>query len=145
MKIKIELDERLSQDEMIIKCYEETEIIKDIIEYINGKQYSITVYDEGHMYKILISDILYFDSVDSKTYVYLSDKVYSCDLKLYEIEEELSKNDFIRISKSCILNLSALMSVKRLLNGRLMAALKNGEEVVINRSYVKSFKERFGV
>lgn len=145
MDIKVELDKNLSENEIIVKCREENKVVKNILEYAKNNLETIVVSTEEQMYKVSILDILYFDSVDNKTFVYLEDNVYTYELKLYEIEETLYKNEFIRISKSCILNLNALKSVKRMINGRLIATLKNGEDVVINRSYVKSFKERFGV
>ncbi len=145
MDIKVELDKNLSENEIIVKCREENKIVKNILEYVKSNLETIVVSNDDQIYKVTILDILYFDSVDNKTFVYLEDNVYTCELKLYEIEGTLYKNEFIRISKSCILNLNALKSVKRTINGRLIATLKNGEEVVINRSYVKSFKERFGV
>lgn len=144
MKVNIEYDDKLSSDEVVIKCKEKTRTIEEIFEYINNMQDTMSVYEDGKIYKIFIADILYFDSVDSQTFVYLEDKIYSTDSRLYELEETLSLI-FVRVSKSCLLNLNALKSVSRQLNGRLSATLKNGEEIVINRSYVRSFKERFGV
>ena len=38
-----------------------------------------------------------------------------------------------------------LLSVKAQLNGRYEGRLLNGENVIINRSYVQAFKKRFGL
>ena len=96
--------------------------------------------------KILkIEDICYFESVDEQTFVYTQEDVYSCQKKLYEAEEILSDTSFVRISKSCILNIDYLESVRALLNGKLEGTLSNDERVIINRHYVPAFKKKFGV
>ncbi len=145
MRIKIEIDNSISDDEIIIKCNSNNQQVEELHEYIKNKSEQITVIDGDNILKILISKVYYFESIDKNTYVYVKDNVFHSELKLYEIEKNYEAADFLRISKSCILNLSHLKSVKRLFNGRLIAKLSNGEEVIINRKYVQNFKERFGV
>lgn len=145
MKYRIEIDSELSNDEIVIKCSKETREIIELCEQFKNMHIYINVNDNNELFKVLLSDVLYFDCVDNKTFVYLNDKVYSCEDKLYEIEEKFSKEMFFRINKSCILNMEALKSVRRTINGKLIVKLINDEELVINRSYVNSFKERFGL
>jgi len=53
--------------------------------------------------------------------------------------------DFLRISKSTIVNLSKVKSLTPSLSGRLEAALFNGEKVIISRQYVVGLKTKFGL
>lgn len=77
--------------------------------------------------------------------IYCKDKVYETNLRLYELEKQLDEQLFVRISKSIILNLNKLDSIRTLLNGRYEAVLINDERLIITRHYVSSFKEKFGM
>ncbi|MCR4867217.1 MAG: LytTR family transcriptional regulator DNA-binding domain-containing protein, partial [Lachnospiraceae bacterium] len=91
---------------------------------------------------IPIVDIFYVESVDDRTFIYLSGDCYETAHKLYELEEILNERRFIRISKSVIVNLLKIECVKPALNGRYLCHLKNGEDVIISRKYVPEFKEK---
>lgn len=56
--------------------------------------------------------------------------------------EELLGNQFVRISKSAIVNLEAVQSVKAAFSGMLLVTLKNELEETISRNYRKQFKEK---
>jgi DNA-binding LytR/AlgR family response regulator len=47
---------------------------------------------------------------------------------------------FLRISKSMLLNLMKVESIRPAFNGRFLAVLHSGEEVIVSRSYVKGLK-----
>ena len=87
------------------------------------------------------SDIYYIESVDKRTYVYSQDTVYHCDLRLYQLIHELKPMGFVQVSKSCILNLHFLESIKPLINSRLEATLSTGERINVTRKYVSDIRE----
>ncbi|MGL5255373.1 MAG: LytTR family DNA-binding domain-containing protein, partial [Brevinema sp.] len=65
--------------------------------------------------------------------------------KLYELEENLANGDFLRVSKSLIINLSKIKSLSPALSGRFEATLFNDEKVIISRQYMGNLKKRFGI
>ena len=71
----------------------------------------------------------------------LEGNCYETTRKLYEFEELLKGRSFLRISKSVVLNIMKVDSIKPALNGRFSCILRNGEEVIISRKYVNPFKE----
>ena len=89
---------------------------------------------------INILDIYYIESVDKKTFVYLENAVYRTDFRLYQLKDKLKTYGFVQISKSCILNINILESIRPLFNSRMEATLKNGEKVNINRNYLNEVK-----
>lgn len=105
---------------------------------------SLTGYIDSQTHKVSIADIYYINSVDSKSFAYCKQAVYEIKEKLYEIEA-LELPEFLRISKSTILNLSTIKYLQPDISGRLEAVLTNGEKVVISRNYVKELKKAFGV
>lgn len=148
MKFVIDKSDKYAETEIIIKCGSIDEEVKKIIGLIEKYEKSdvfLTVQAEGITKKIKFENIFYFESVDERTFVYTEDAVYRCKEKLYELEERLKAGSFVRISKSCILNIDCLESIRASFNGKLEALLINGEKVIINRHYVPDFKRKFGL
>ena len=94
----------------------------------------------GKVFQVHISDIYYVESVERKTFLYTKEEVYMTDKKLYELEEMLREAGIIRISKSCLVNVDMLYSIKQLMNSQLEATLLNGEKLIVARTYLKSIK-----
>lgn len=88
------------------------------------------------------ADIYYAESVDKRTYVYCEKEVYRCGLRLYRLLDELSDFGFVQVSKSCILNLNVLTSIRPLMNSRMEASLSNGEKINVTRKYVTVIKNK---
>ncbi|MEB2278392.1 LytTR family transcriptional regulator [Lysinibacillus xylanilyticus] len=63
---------------------------------------------------------------------------------LYELEKQLGDN-FIRISKSAIINLTKVKNIEASFNGTMEIELVLGIKEVITRNYRKQFKKRLGV
>ena len=78
--------------------------------------------------------------MDGKTFLYTKDQVYETAYRLYELESLLREKAFLRVSKSMLLNLMKIRAIRPALNGRFLAVLHSGEEVIISRSYVKDLK-----
>ena len=104
---------------------------------------TILGYENNHIYRIKLQDIYYFESVDNKVFLYCEDKVYETKLKLYEIEN-LCK-EYFRASKSMVLNIDAIDSVKPTISGRFCAVLNNGEKIEISRQYVPLLRNMLGI
>jgi DNA-binding LytR/AlgR family response regulator len=105
----------------------------------------LTVYLDNQAYPLPVDEIFYAESVDLKTFIYTNKTVYRSMMKLYELEETLNRNDFLRISKQVIVNVRKIKSVAPAGDSRFQAALTNGEKVIISRQYVPALKERFGL
>ena len=86
-------------------------------------------------------DLFYAESVDDRVFLYTASDSYEIRMKLYELEDLLKNKRFLRISKSMLVNLMKISSVRPALNGRFSAILKNDEEVIISRKYVPALKQ----
>lgn len=140
MLIKILKIARSEPEELEIRCHEETEEVKDIITFVKSRQGKLTGICEGRQYEIPIADVYYVETVDNSVFIYGQNKVYEAKQKLYELEGMLREKYFLRVSKSLVLNLMKIKSIKPALNGRYSAILQSGEEVIISRKYVMHLK-----
>ena len=90
-------------------------------------------------------DILYFDATDNHVFAYTKDNCFETRKKLFEIEELFSESSFLRISKNAIVNIKAIDHLSPEFNGRFIASLKNGENIIISRGYVPELKKKLGI
>ncbi len=145
MKIIIEEIDGFGETEITIKCQS---ISDEIIEFINEyKLLDNRIWGSLNKESYILNpvDIYYIETIDNKVFAYTNDKVYELNYKLYILEKILPNKYFFRASKSMIINISKIISIKSLLNGRIQAKLDNDESVIISRSNVILFKEKLGV
>ena len=124
-----------------IRCHQIDDSIEEIVSFIKSRQGQLTGNLDGGIYEIPISDMLYIESVDNRTFIYTQEKTYESKQRIYELEEVLKHRHFIRISKSSIVNLLKIQSIRPALNGRFSAILCNGEQIIISRKYVPELKK----
>lgn len=137
----IQIVEHLKETlQVVIKCRQiDDEVIrlKCHIELFDRK---LQVKKDGEWYLINSSDVLYFESVDNRTFLYTKDDIMEVKQRLYELEMSLSDKDFIRISKSQIVNINKIRSLKPELNRTILATMCNGEQLYISRKYVQAIR-----
>jgi len=134
-KINIECNKT---DESIIK-------LVSLIKNINNNGRKIIGISQGETYCLEQDRILYFESVDRKTFCYTDDSVFEVGMKLYEIDEKYENTSYLRISKSVIVNLNRVKSVKPEFDGKMLATMDNDEKIYISRQYVPIFKKKIGI
>jgi DNA-binding LytR/AlgR family response regulator len=88
------------------------------------------------------AEILSAYSEGQKVIVLTGDGRYSVQKKLYELEIELGDTDFIRISKSEIVNVRKIRSLDMSITGTIKLVLKTGYETYVSRRNVAKIKEK---
>lgn len=145
MKISINVDEQHQDTEIVITCGRLTPDIEKIISMIRILDMQLTGKREGEIYVLNAAEVLYIDTVDKKTFIYTKEDVYESQLKLYELEQQLEQAEFVRINKSCLINMRHISSIRADLNRRLKVTMSNQEQLMISRQYAEIIKERLGV
>ena len=112
----------------------------EIAAFIKSRQGSLSGTAEQKQYEIAVTDLCYIESVDGRTFLYTSNRVYESAYRIYELEEMLKSKHFLRISKAMLVNLMKIQSIQPAFNGRFTANLRSGEKIIISRSYVKALK-----
>ena len=145
MKLTIEESLDNNEVEITIKCGVMDNRLRRLIETIREYSFSIQCKKNNEIYTIPLEDVYYIESVDKKTFIYCKSEVYETTNTLINLEEKLTNTSFIRISKSCILNISYLQNVTPLWNHRFEATLKNYEKLIITRHYIEELKNKLGL
>ena len=130
-----------NEPEMVdIRYHWITDEIQEIVSFVKSRQGQLSAVRDGQRFEVPVVDLFYAESVDDRLFLYTAADSYEIRMKLYELEEMLRNQSFLRVSKSMIVNLMKITSVRPALNGRFLAVLKNGEEIIISRKYVPSLK-----
>lgn len=136
MQLKAPVDERVK---MIPK---EDAVEYGLNEYIKGKKNVIIGYgSEKEMYQIRLDAILYFEAVGENVFAYTKGNVFEIKNRLYKIEEQIKGFNFIRASKSLLINTKKVLSISSQTGGRGKITMINGESVISSRSYYKNVVE----
>ncbi len=141
MKVSIRQEKTSEHLEVVIFCQEHTLFVDQLAKKISQVSALIIGKSSEGTVQLSLGDVYYFEAVENRTYIYCKEKVYNCEMKLYELESKLKGMTFQRISKSCILNLDKMKNAKGMINGRLILELDNNEKLVVNRSYVAKLKD----
>ena len=145
MKITIENVPEGGEPEIILRCNAPDESLLRLIYSVNSSSRKLIGMTDLQMHIINPREVYYFEAVDHKVFIYCHEKVYESRLKLYELETEYESGDFFRASKSSILNVAKIESLRPVLYGRYEALLQNGEKVYISRQYVPVLKQKLGL
>lgn len=87
-------------------------------------------------------EILYADTVDRRTFLYCAHEVYETPLKLYELVEKFAGDEFLRASKSCVINFSKIRSLRPDFGGRMTVIMENNEKLTVSRQFVPDIKKK---
>ena len=136
--IKKSINQRLNKDEININIEfsENCNEIENIIEYINKfEKRKMAVFDGYNIIQINVQDIIYFYSDGNYNFCKTNNKEYRVKSKLYEIEK--ISNDFIRISKGCIINIKQVKSFDIGKNRNIIVKFNDDSEQYVSRRKIK--------
>ncbi|MDR3084847.1 MAG: LytTR family transcriptional regulator [Christensenellaceae bacterium] len=144
MKLHIELDPGLYEDEIHILCRSADETIRRIqrfiLEQAGGPKLSFFKGSEEYFFPL--EDLLFFETDGDAVFAHTGSDAFRVRQRLYELEETLPRA-FIRASKGCIVNLAQVYSITRdLSSSSLVRFTGSHKQVFLSRRYYRALKER---
>lgn len=136
MRVRIEYITE-GENEILIRCDKINDEILEIMDLMNLQTKKISGHKDGETHLLEPSQIYYCESVDNSIFAYTKNEVYKIQINLNELETKFRDFGFFRCSKSLVINLKALLSLKSIMSNRIDATLKNGEHIIISRHYAK--------
>lgn len=144
MKVFTQLIPENAEEEVRLLLHKETPELSVLKEYIEEERYRpqfLLCYKEKELCRIHFSSVFYIESVQEIQYVHTKQEVYTTKQRLYVLERELPEN-FVRVSKSALLNMEQVERYKPLTGGLMFAIFPSGDGTYISRKYVKDLRER---
>ena len=146
VQVEVKIDKNAAEPKVIILTDRMTEEVQSIVQMLSEsepkliagfREDTVTVLDER--------DILKIYAAGGKVYAVLPSGEYTLRLRLYEIEERLKPQHFVRISNSEIINLRKVKSFDLSFTGTICVALSDGSKTYASRRYVAKLKEVLGI
>ena len=144
LKIRIEMSEGV-QEEVVIRCREITPEIIRLQQLLSGysdRSNQFLLYKGDTEYYLNVNDIIFFETEGNAVMAHTKNDMYETRRKLYELEE-LSGGRFQRISKSAIVNVDKVYSIKR--NVTSSSAIEfqgTHKQIYVSRAYYKVLREK---
>jgi DNA-binding LytR/AlgR family response regulator len=145
VKIRIELVNDLTEDEVLIRCGRVDDTIQKIHQYILEQSQSgpkITFYKQNQEFYFPLDDILFFETEGEHIYAHTANDAYLIKYRLYELEQILPRN-FVRAAKSTIVNIMQVYSITRNLTASsLVQFIDSHKQVYVSRLYYQELRRR---
>ena len=144
MKININIDSSVKETQILITAAALGDELEKVIASLRALDFKLTGVSRGQTFILDAAEVLYIDTVDKKTFLYTESEVYESSLKLYELEAQLSSNDFFRAGKSSIINFNKIKSLKSDMDGRIIVVMENKEKLIVSKQYAAFIKSKLG-
>lgn len=149
MQVEIKIDESCSAPRVIILTDKMTDEINGLIKKITEPAFtpSVLMAFKGEQAFILdCNKVIRFYTANQKVYGVTGEGEYVMRLRLYELEERLSGQNFVRISHSEIISLKAVKGLDLSFAGTICVSYKHSAAVsYVSRRYVAKIKQMLGI
>ena len=146
MQFEIKLDSSYAEPKVTILTAAMTEEINNLIQRISEKDPQIISGSKNGKLEVLDKDDLFrIYASGGKVFAITENGKYTLRFRLYEIEENLNPSQFVRISKSEIINLKKVKNFDLSFTGTICVELTNGMTTYVSRRYVSKIKKILGL
>ena len=146
MQIEIKIDENCTEPKITIVTNKVTDEVNEIMKKLAGEQTQmiagfkdeqVTVLEPNQIYRIYASNGRVYAETELQKFV--------IRLRLYEVEQRLANNSFVRISNSEIINIKKVRGLDLSFTGTICVSLSNGTVTYVSRRYVTKIKQLLGI
>ena len=146
MQVEIKIDSSCIDPKVIILTASMTEDVSNIVKKLSeNSSQIISGYKDEKIEILEQTDLIRIYANSGKVYAVTNKGEYILRLRLYEIENRLPSNQFIRISNSEIINLKKVKSFDLSITGTICVQLTNGTVTYVSRRYVSKLKKILGI
>lgn len=145
MKLHLKLEEQYKEVEVHIFAETYNTEIEQLMKLLKAPKTSIIDGYSGTEIRMLkVEDIYTIYVENAKVYFQTEEEEYESKRKLYEIET-LFEQQFVRVNKSMLVNLSKIVSIQMGILSTPEIVLENESTVHVSRKYFKLLKEKLRI
>lgn len=143
MKLRIEITDELSENEVIIRCSKIDDNVQKLQAFIKDlSSPQIIFYKDQQEFFLPLEEILFFETEDDRVFAHTTNDAFRVKYKLYELEDILPKN-FARASKGTIVNTKRIYAINRQLTSSSQVRFTNThKQIYISRHYFNELKNK---
>lgn len=146
MQIEIKIDHSYTEPKILILTASMTEDVNKVLnrlaentpQIISGTRHEkIEVIEEGDLIRVYANA--------GKVFAVTEKGEYTVRFRLYEMEQRLNPEHFVRISNSEMINLKKVKHFDLSFTGTIYVELANGTTTYVSRRYVPKIKKILGI
>ena len=146
MKVEVNIDKNCKETKIIIHTQDINDKIIKLIENSQNKEMEeLNGFKNDEMYLLNQNNIETIYTEDGKVFARENRNKYLIKKRLYELEEILNPDKFVRISNSEIVNMKKVQKMNFKFSGTIILYFTNEEKTYVSRRYLKKIKEYLGI
>ena len=146
MRVEVKIDNSCIEPKIIVLTASMTEEVSKIIQKLSDNNPQIITGSKNEKIEVLEqNELIRIYAANSRVFAVTNSGEYLLRLRLYEAEERLDPNQFVRISNSEIINLKKVKSFDLSFAGTICVELSNVTTTFVSRRYVSKIKKILGI
>ena len=146
MQIEIKIDENCKEPKIIVVTDKMTDAINAILKRLSDEQPKMIAGFKDDIAEVLDpSDIYRIFAASGKVFAETNHGEYTLRLRIYELEQRLDSQSFVRISNSDLINLKKVRGFDLSFAGTICVTLLNGTVTYVSRRFVAKIKQLLGI
>lgn len=142
MQVAVKIDETIEEIQVEVHTKEINEEVNSIIDKLYEKKVTLKGTYDNKVHLLSPERIYEIYSENKKIIARQKEKLFILKHTLYELEELLKSENFIRISNSAMVNISYIENFEAMNNGLLCINFKDNTKEYVSRRYMKKIKEK---
>lgn len=146
MKVEVSIDPEIKETKVIIVTDRMTDEISDLVKRLTVSHTdTITAYSDQGVVLVETKDIIRIFTERQKVHLQTKSGIYTVRYRLYELEEKLDNQVFVRISNSEIVNVRMITKMDISIAGTIGVILNGNIKTYASRRNVTKIKKLFGI
>ncbi len=146
MRVEIKIDPAYTEPQVLILTAAMTEEINNLLRRLSeASPRLITGTRDGKIEVLEPAEFIRAYASAGKVYADTEKGTYTLRMRLYELEERLPQDQFVRISNAEIVNLRKVSHFDLSLSGTICVKLTGGAVTYVSRRYVAKLKAILGI
>jgi len=146
MKVEIKIDSAAVEPKVLIITDRMTDEINEIVRKISETEPQMIAGVVDDRVTLLEQDeILRVYAANGKIFAVTAEGEFPLRMRLYQLEERLRQDSFVRISNSEIINLKKARHFDLSFTGTICVSLSDGSVSYVSRRYVSKIKQILGL
>lgn len=145
LKINIDINKEYKELTIAVMHHTMTEEVSQVIARLNTEPHKISGKQGDHLYLLHAKDIHCIYTQHQRIYADTMEGSFEIAEKLYQLEEILTSQGFIRISKYALANKEMIDHLSVPFNGHLVMHFKNGKSETVSRRNITKVKAELGI
>ncbi len=146
MQIEIQIDENYSELKVLILTNRITDEVNEIFNKLsNTPPIALVGFKDDSLEILEPNEVIRVYSANQKVIAQTEKSEYFLRIRLYEVEDRLSKHGFVRISNSEIINLHKVRKMDLNWSGTISVRLAGNISTFASRRYVTKIKQVLGL